>query len=53
MAKDGFYDKETKQFPNDGWRLCVPMEISPLQVATMDIKHWVQQLLTLKQAIAF
>jgi hypothetical protein len=42
MAKGGFYNKETKQFPNDGGRLCVPMEISLLRVAVMDIKHWVQ-----------
>jgi len=38
MAKDGFYNKETKQFPNGGGRLCALMEISPLQVAAMDIK---------------
>ncbi len=48
MAKDGFYDKGTKQFPNDGGRLCALMEISPLQVVAMDIKRWVQKLLTLK-----
>jgi hypothetical protein len=42
MAKDGFYNKETKQFPNDGGRLCAPMEISLLQVAVMDNKHRVQ-----------
>jgi hypothetical protein len=39
MAKNGFYNKETKQFPNDGGRLCALMEISPSQVVAMDIKH--------------
>jgi hypothetical protein len=38
MEKDAFYNKETKQFPNDGGRLCALMEISPSQVAAMDIK---------------
>jgi hypothetical protein len=38
MAKDVFYDKETKQLPNDGGRLCVSMEISPTQVATTNLK---------------
>jgi hypothetical protein len=38
MVKDVFYDKETKQLCNDGGRLCVLMEISPSQVAVMNIK---------------
>ncbi len=53
MARDGFYNKETKQFLNDGRRLCASMEILPLQVAAMDIKCQVQQVLTLKQVVAF
>jgi hypothetical protein len=48
MAKDGFYDKATKQFPNDGGRLCALMEISPSRAVAMDIKRRVQKLLTLK-----
>jgi hypothetical protein len=53
MVKDGFYNKETKQFPNDGGRLYALMEIPPLQVVTMDMICWVQKLLTLKQATTF
>jgi hypothetical protein len=38
MAKDVLYNKETKQLPNDGGRLCVVMEILPSQVVVTNIK---------------
>jgi len=53
MAKDVFYDKETKKLHIDGRRLCALMEILPSQMVMTNIKHQVQKLLTLKQATTF